>query len=440
MFDKGRSGRFFCDTTHHHQLLTKRCFQIMNTDLKFNICDLESSFVPDQLVSDIKERIQRNIPSSLYYACRYWGEHLQQAVPSAELEAILTEFIYTKLLFWMEILNLNQIIPMAAETLLKALIWLQQTSRTPSELDWFIEDSRNFVNSFAANPVSQATPHIYISMLPFCPKSTSVSQQYFNRTRGLMGTKGNGMQSREAAALATWRIGSSVRSVAYSAEGVRVAFGCADGTIGVKNVYDGFLVFGPIEAHTDCVTCIDFSPDGTRIVSCSKDSTIRIWNAQDGTPVIDPIVCLAQGVNSVAFSAEGARLVAGYQNNFIEVWAYNNSSVSITGPLKGHLGAVKSVAFSPDGDRIVSGSDDNTVRIWNTGGPSGAYTSRVLEGHTGSVLSVVFSPDGKRIASGSDDHTVRVWDALNGAPMALVLPLVPLIKLFAFGMLPRAHW
>ncbi|CUA77878.1 putative WD repeat-containing protein sll0163 [Synechocystis sp, PCC 6803 substr. Kazusa] [Rhizoctonia solani] len=402
MFDKGRSGRFFCDTTHHHQLLTKRCFQIMNADLKFNICDLESSFVPDRLVEDIEERIQRNIPSSLYYACRYWGEHLHHAVPSAELETILTEFISTKLLFWMEVLNLNQIIPMAAESLLKALIWLQQNGRTPSELDWFIEDSRNFVNSFAANPVSQATPHIYISMLPFCPKSTSVSQQYFSRTRSLMDTKGNGMQSREAAALATWRIGSSVHSVAYSPEGVRVAFGCADGTIGVKNVYDGLLVVGPIEAHTDCVACVDFSPDGTRIVSCSKDSTIRIWNAQDGTPVIDPI---------------GTRLVAGYQNNSIEVWACDNRPVSITGPLKGHLGAVKSVAFSPDGDRIVSGSDDNTIRIWNTGGPNGAYTSRVLEGHTGSVSSVVFSSDGKRIASGSDDHTVRVWDALNGEPV-----------------------
>ncbi|CAE6479318.1 unnamed protein product, partial [Rhizoctonia solani] len=414
MFDKERSGRFFCNITHQNQLLAQHCFEIMKTQLKFNICDLQSSFVPDHLVDDIESRIRRSISPELYYACRYWGEHLHHTFQSAKLQAMLAELLSNKLLFWMEVMNLNQVMPMGSEILLKAMMWLQQSDRPPSDLDWFTEDSRNFVNSFAANPVSRATPHIYISMLPFCPKSTSVSQQYWKRMKSPMDAKGTGMQSREAAALATWKVGSGVQSVAYSPEGTRIAFGCANGTIGIRNVYDGFLVVGPLEGHTDCVTCIDFSPDGMRVASGSKDSTICIWNAQDGTMVFEPIICRAQGVNSIAFSADGARVVAGYHNHGIEIWTCDVTPSSITGPLMGHIDAVRSVAFSPCGTRIASGSDDNTVRLWEIHGSNNAHTSRVIEGHAGSVLSVVFSSDGKLIASGSEDRTVRIWDALSG--------------------------
>ncbi|CAE6444653.1 unnamed protein product [Rhizoctonia solani] len=418
MFDKVRSGRFFCDIAHHNELLVQHCFETMKNDLRFNICNLESSFIPDQLVDDIKTRIKRYISPELYYACSYWGEHLRyttRTVQCNKLQDMLAEFLSTRLLFWMEVMNLNQVMPMGPEILLKAILWLRQGGRTLSELDWFAEDSRNFVNSFAANPVSQSTPHIYVSMLPFCPKSTFVSQHYWGRMKGLIDTKGSGMQYREAAALATWKLRSGVHSVAYSPEGTRVAFGCENGSIGVRNVYDGFLIVGPIEGHTGCVTSIDFSPDGMRVVSGSKDSTIRIWNAQDGTPATEPITCNSRGVNSVAFSADGTLIVAGYYNHCIEVWSVcTPTPVSIAGPLIGHTGAIRSVAFSPYEDRVVSGSNDHTVRIWDIDKSKGAYTTKTIEGHAGSVESVTFSSDGKRVASGSEDRTIRIWDVLDG--------------------------
>ncbi|CEL56893.1 putative WD repeat-containing protein alr3466 OS=Nostoc sp, (strain PCC 7120 / UTEX 2576) GN=alr3466 PE=4 SV=1 [Rhizoctonia solani AG-1 IB] len=421
MFDKARSRRFFCDIAHHNQILVQHCFETMKNELKFNICNLETSFIPDQSIDDIKTRIKRCISSELYYACRYWGEHLQctsHIAQSIKLRDMLGQFLSTRLLFWMEVMNLNLVMSMGAEILLKVILWLRQGSGTSSELDWFAEDSRNFVNSFAANPVSQSTPHIYISMLPFCPKSTSVSQHYWGRMRGLIDAKGSGMQYREAAALATWKVGSGVHSVAYSPDGTRVAFGCTNGTLGIRNVYDGYIIVGPIEGHTACVTSVDFSPDGMRVASGSKDSTIRIWNAQDGTPATEPIACNSREVNSLAFSADSSLIVAGYQNHCIEVWSVClPTPVSITGSLVGHTGPIRSVAFSPYGDRVASGSNDHTIRIWDIDKPNGAYTNKIIEGHTGSVESVAFSSDGKYLASGSGDRTVRIWNVLDGEPV-----------------------
>ncbi|KAH7317527.1 hypothetical protein B0J17DRAFT_773342 [Rhizoctonia solani] len=47
------------------QLLAQRCFEVMKKEIKFNIYALESSFVPDEQIGDLQDRIKANIPSTL---------------------------------------------------------------------------------------------------------------------------------------------------------------------------------------------------------------------------------------------------------------------------------------------------------------------------------------------------------------------------------------
>jgi hypothetical protein len=53
MFNHGRSGRFFCEEGKHSEILARGCFETMEHSLRFNICDLESSFVCDMDVPDL---------------------------------------------------------------------------------------------------------------------------------------------------------------------------------------------------------------------------------------------------------------------------------------------------------------------------------------------------------------------------------------------------
>lgn len=127
LLDQSRSGseKFHCNEPEHNEFLARCCFEVMKKDLRFNICNLESSFVLDKRVPYLNKRVEEAIPPSLFYACRYWSEHLQRtpATPVA-LSTMLAEFLSWRLLFWMEVLNLRKCIGVGIGMLLQAQNWL----------------------------------------------------------------------------------------------------------------------------------------------------------------------------------------------------------------------------------------------------------------------------------------------------------------------------
>ncbi|KAB5589987.1 Vegetative incompatibility protein HET-E-1 [Ceratobasidium theobromae] len=414
MFNQARSGLFFCDRAEHNQLLAQRCFEVMKSQLRFNICNLESSYVPDSEVADLKIRIEKAISPTLWYTSLYWGDHLRLAASSSALCVMVEDFLSVRLLFWMEVLNLKKSIGLGAQILMKAKLWLQDGSAS-SDVTHYCNDAHGFVTSYAANPVSQSTPHIYISSLPLLPRSSSVFKHYWGRTRNMINLKGSGIEHREMAALATWVLGSAVRSITYSLDGSRVAYGCKDGSIGIRNIYDGSIIVDPFKAHTDAITSVAFSSDGSRLVSSSVDGTIHVWHAEDGTLAPGPFNGHDGTIASVAFSPDGLHVVSGSTDRTVRVWRAIDGA-AVGHPFHGHTRAVWTVAVSPNGMHIASGSTDCTLRVWNLA--DGALVSGPLRGHTSTIWSVGFSPDGALIASGSEDKTIRLWDAGNGTPVA----------------------
>ncbi|KAF8673590.1 WD40 repeat-like protein [Rhizoctonia solani] len=389
MFSQARSGQYYCNVKEHSPGLASRCFGVMKGQLRFNICDLPSSFIRDSQVDDIQHRIKTNISSTLAYACRYWPSHLAQTTVSEDMVAGLKEFVSDRLLFWME----------------------ESTSESPEVGQW-VEDASNFCTSYAASPASQSTPHIYISCLPFCPRSSSVYTHYRHRTQGLLELKGSLMDRRETAAVATWNMGSPVLSVAYSVDGSRVAVGCEDGTVSIRDAYDGTVVVGPLQAHTDHVRSVVFSRDGRLVASGSDDCTIRVWDVRTGSPVAGPFQGHTGSVLSVSFSPDSKRIVSGSEDNTVCIWSAVDGTL-VCGPLQGHTDWVRSVTYSPDGTLIASASEDNTIRLWRS--DDGTPAASPLQGHTSSVYSVVFSPDSTLLVSGSEDMSVRVRRVSDGS-------------------------
>lgn len=106
-FDQTRSGRFWCDRDNFEKRLAQSCFSIMKSDLRFNIADIQSSYVLDNQNSCLDGAIDRNISPILRYSCQHWSHHLsaneQTTLP---LLNCLSDFLDLRVLFWIEAMNL----------------------------------------------------------------------------------------------------------------------------------------------------------------------------------------------------------------------------------------------------------------------------------------------------------------------------------------------
>ena len=79
----------------------------MGAQLRFNICDLPSSFLLDSEVHELERLVCEKISEALRYSCRYWGPHLDQATDhNPELNSAVRRFLHDQLLFWIEAMNL----------------------------------------------------------------------------------------------------------------------------------------------------------------------------------------------------------------------------------------------------------------------------------------------------------------------------------------------
>ncbi|PVF91048.1 WD40 repeat-like protein [Serendipita vermifera] len=369
LVDREVAGQFYIDMQEAHRLMAKGCLDVMKSELKFNICGLESSFLLNSQMDDLQDRISTSISKQLQYSSVHWPNHvINGGEPSQNQQMTETIMQICKSLYpfyWMEVLSVLQEVPNGISGLQDVKDWLQDA---PAKK--MVYDIRQFLLSFST-PIADSLPHIYLSALPFSPVKSHLHQEGHE-------------------------IFANVLSV------IR---GCSAIWPEPPQVWQG---------HTDSVFSVAFSPDGQRIVSGSEDKTIQLWDANTGQPIGEPLQGHTWTVSSVAFSPNSQQIASGSHDNTIRLWDANTGQ-QIHGPLQGHTDSVSSVAFSLDGQKIASGSYDKTIRLWDakTGQPANGplQAGGPLQGHTWSVSSVAFSPDGQKIASGSHDKTIRLWDA-----------------------------
>jgi hypothetical protein len=120
--DKSRSNEYFVDKSTSD--LAFASLRVMEKELRFNICCLESSYLPNSAVRDLDERVKKYIPAELSYSCRFWGAHVRAAPLRKLVEEVEAFFDTERLLFWMEALALMKGLGGAAATLSSVALWL----------------------------------------------------------------------------------------------------------------------------------------------------------------------------------------------------------------------------------------------------------------------------------------------------------------------------
>jgi hypothetical protein len=124
--------RFYIDRCQASHNMSMTCFRLMKDvkdGLKFNICNLETSHLPNMKVHDLPERISRNIQRPVLYSCRFWAAHILDTPTDLEENVTLItdiwDFFQSRFLYWLEVMSVTEDVEAADIALLTAADWIQ---------------------------------------------------------------------------------------------------------------------------------------------------------------------------------------------------------------------------------------------------------------------------------------------------------------------------
>jgi len=178
--DESRSHDFFVDASAAHRNLAFASLRVMGDSkggLRFNICSLENSYLPNSSVPDLEKRVEESIPAELSYSCRFWGTHVGstsfESPLAKEVEAF---FDGERLLWWLEALALMRSLGGSAVTLSCVADWFLGHVEFTHVSD-AIRDTLRFIRTFAPT-ILRSTPHLYLSALPFAPMQSRIFRKF----------------------------------------------------------------------------------------------------------------------------------------------------------------------------------------------------------------------------------------------------------------------
>ena len=106
------------------------CLRVMTTQLRFNICKLEDSRVPNADIRDLPLRVKENISDALQYSCLHWLNHLSLSPANHDqrtlaLESLKEFFEGLYPLFWVEVLSIMGMVSIGVPRLRRLLSWVR---------------------------------------------------------------------------------------------------------------------------------------------------------------------------------------------------------------------------------------------------------------------------------------------------------------------------
>jgi hypothetical protein len=132
---------FRINVVEQNRILAHRCLDILNTKLKFDICNIGNPSLLNKEIEDLPERVDECISEGLRYSCRSFAHHISKLSGlDAILGSALNEFASKHLLHWIESMSLLGEITEAENCLQMLTGWM----KVREQLDVYTMAETNF--------------------------------------------------------------------------------------------------------------------------------------------------------------------------------------------------------------------------------------------------------------------------------------------------------
>ena len=217
---------------------------------------------------------------------------------------------------------------------------------------------------------------------------------------------------------------AAVNEIHISANGQLVCAAGEDNMLRIWKMADASLVHSL--PHPKGITSVSVSPDSTRVATGCVDGAIRIRDAATGLLLETFKHHISDtGIRCVRFLPDGQTLVSS--GNDLSLMS---SRTSVTRAIAAHSGPIRSmVPYNGGGQVITVGADG---RVLMTSLATGTMDREYLVG-TSKPAVVSVRPDSQRIAAGCENGDVLVWNANDGTKTLNVLKLDAAVKALAWS-------
>jgi NACHT domain len=117
--------KFLIERKRESRNLTLACLNTMGNNLRFNICNIDTSYRRNAEIPDLESRVEERISPHLSYSCRFWASHLMETAFDDEIFTLLQKFMLSRFLFWLEVLSLTKLVNLASGMLRILADWIR---------------------------------------------------------------------------------------------------------------------------------------------------------------------------------------------------------------------------------------------------------------------------------------------------------------------------
>ena len=213
---------------------------------------------------------------------------------------------------------------------------------------------------------------------------------------------------------------------AFTPDGSRFAFGCADNSARVVEVKDVREIL-KVDSHSDWVFGTAYSKEGKHLITLGRDGALKLIEAATGSFVDDigknygELKVLARNPKDDTVAIGGDEKVPRLYKVFrTQARDPSYTDFNLLRAFETQPGPISALAFAPDGSTLAVGGSGGAARLYRVADGSKVAT---LPGHQGGIYALAYAPNGSKVATGGFDGTVRVFAVADGKLVASFVPV-----------------